>query len=665
MSSGRRWWIAASLALVALVSNQWVAEAILDRFSLGFVVAKPPVFWNILSFQLLTLTTALLVLRRRTALRIAWVALLTAVACLATYNVTKFVDLMRRRPQETPTQVMLTAVEALHGRKLATLEMETAEILYGLHEDTLRSSFRVPDGAVLDTGLGVDPRITGLYQGKVHFEIALVRESAPPQRLFFEEIDLSSPASFWWRPVTLDLARHAGEEITLAFAKGFSPSPDHPPRAVYDLLPVDFMFWRVPQVRPRRLAGRRNVVLIVLDTLRADHLHYMGYPRETSPHLDGLARAGAVFTTTVSQAPWTTPAHFSLLTSTYPSVHRGNQSPEVPGRTWNDRLPTMASILREEGYLTAAFTGRGNISAILGFFKGFDFYNETAPDLTGSDIGPIMEKTIRWLRESGDRSFFLFLHSVEPHAPYRGNYFVEREGIRPDDELAYRTARYDGNIRRGDAFVGEILGELERLGLLDNTLLVFTSDHGEDLIQRYSGDPAPDHGHTLYDDVLLVPLVFHAPGRIPAGKRIDHQVRSIDILPTILDYLELDPEALGTFQGQSLKRMIEGTDQTPRLAYSEATTWGAERESLRTGDYKYIRRLSYGTLAEAFHFRDLPLAPVDELYDLKADPGETVNLADEQPELLEELREKLLELLPERRTDAPEKETPSSEGSGG
>ncbi len=205
-------------------------------------------------------------------------------------------------------------------------------------------------------------------------------------------------------------------------------------------------------------------------------------------------------------------------------------------------------------------------------------------------MGPIMEKTIRWLRRSGDRSFFLFLHSVEPHAPSRGTYFVEREGIRPDDELAYRTARYDGNIRRGDALVGAVLGELERLGLPESTLVVFTSDHGEDLLQRYPGDPAPDHGHTLYDDVLLVPLVFHAPGRIPAGRRIDEQVRAIDILPTMLDYLGLDPDALGTFQGRSLRRMIEGTDRTPRLAYSEATTWGAERESLRTGRRKFLPR---------------------------------------------------------------------------
>ncbi|MCP4657626.1 MAG: sulfatase-like hydrolase/transferase [bacterium] len=658
MSSGKQR-LAAALVLVALAVNPWLARALLDRFfSLGEMASRPSVFWNILTFQLVVFFLAVLLIRRRAAIQIAFVAAFISFACLTTFDAIRFLDIMRRPSGPSPAQILLTAAEGFEARKFAALDDETGEILYSLHEGSHRRSFRVPKSAILETARGMDSHVTHLFKGKVHFEISLDTGSDPPRRLFFDEIDLSSaaPGTFSWHPVTLDLSAHAGEEITLAFSKGFSPTPERQPLDVYELLPIDFMFWREPQLRPRHLDDQPNVVLISLDTVRGDHLQFMGYRRETSPHIDRLADRGTVFTTAVSQAPWTTPSHFSIFTATYPSVHQGNQSGEVTTRYWDDRLPTMASMLRERGYLTAAFTGKGQISAKFGFFKGFDFYNETARDQTGSDVGPILEKSVRWLRENRDRSFFLFLHTYEPHVPYRDDHFVTREGIDPGDTVAYRTARYDGNLRRTDVLVGGFVDELERLGLLADTIVVLTSDHGEDLTGRYPLDPGPQHGHTLYDELLLVPLIFHAPGRIPEGERIDHQVRLIDILPTILDYLELDSEALSqSIQGQSLRAMIEGRDATPRPAYSEATTYGTERESLRTAGYKYIHRLSYGTLASSQHFRDLPLSPSEELYDLKTDPGETVDLAQSRPELLRKLREKLLAMFPERGDDYFEK----------
>jgi len=322
---------------------------------------------------------------------------------------------------------------------------------------------------------------------------------------------------------------------------------------------------------------------------------------------------------------------------------------------WNDALPTWASILRKEGYVTGAFTGRGAISARYGFYKGFNFYNETSSNkqakselgVPNSDLEQVFGKTIDWIKEHDDRTFFLFLHTYEPHFPYVDEYFVEKEGIPKSDKIAHRTALYDGDIRRADIFVGKLMDELEQLKLADNTLLVVTSDHGEDMGERNAGRKGMEfgHGYSLYDELLLVPLIFWGPGIPSLDEGIPYQVGSIDILPTILDYLEYEQE--DTFQGATLKSMIEGRDKRSRPAYSEATNEGAERESLRYRSYKYIHRLSYGQL---YHKNSAvcPLTPLHEVYDLRSDPMERENIADSQKKKIPDFQKMITSLVGER-----------------
>jgi arylsulfatase A-like enzyme len=319
----------------------------------------------------------------------------------------------------------------------------------------------------------------------------------------------------------------------------------------------------------------------------------------------------------------------------------------------------MASILRDKGYVTAAFTGSGPISAKFGFYKGFDSYNETTSYLSGDrcdtgDIEKVFHKSMQWLNGNKNRTFFLFLHTYEAHRPYCDQFFVNEEEINRSDPVKYRTALYDGDIRQSDFFVGKVIEKLNELRLTDNTIVVVTSDHGEDLGDRNPEVEPLGHGHSLYDELLLIPLIFYNPIIFPQGERVDYQVRSIDILPTILEYLGHTEEA--SFQGKSLKGMIEGYDRRSRPAYSEATTYGTERESVRDNGYKYIYRISYGQLSDPIHRTSL--TPLHELYDLNVDPGERVNLAEERKDIVEKKQKLILSIFPERTLKDYEDDVP-------
>ena len=549
---------------------------------------------------------------------------------------------------KSDAQIMLQRALYLDKNKIADIFQVTGEILYSLHKSEFAETFKIPPNAVLDTAIGVDPLITKQFTGTIYFEISATANNGPPQTIFKKDIDLSSmdEEDFGWQKVTIDLSGYSGREITLNFNKGFEREAKIKLKIIYDLLPTDFMYWRLPVVRPASLKNKYNVILISLDALRSDHLHFMGYPRETSPNLDRLAHNGIYFTTAISQAPWTTPSHFSILTSTYPSTHKNNQPFNVSPRRWNGTLPTIAGILRDKGYVTSAFTGSGFVSAKLGFCKGFDFYDETTIE-DGSDVEPIFNKSMEWLNENKDKTFFLFIHTYEPHEPYKDDFFTKNEKIDESKIIEYKTAKYDGDIRRTDLYMGKLVKKLNELGLVDNTLVVTTSDHGEDMGGRNPPEAIiqSGHGYNLFDELLLVPLIFYNPKLFPRERRIDYQVRSIDIIPTIIDYLGCPAEK--EFQGKSLKGMIEGRDQLSRPAYSEATTYGTERESIRADGYKYIRRISYGQLSTPAS-KGLDLTAPHELYNLDRDPDEKTNLAEEQEGIVKKYQDMMRSILPEK-----------------
>jgi arylsulfatase A-like enzyme/Tfp pilus assembly protein PilF len=380
---------------------------------------------------------------------------------------------------------------------------------------------------------------------------------------------------------------------------------------------------------------RVNVLLIIVDTLRADHVGCYGHRSARTPVVDALASGGTRFSCVATAAPVTAPSVATILTSTYPPFHgvRDNEFFAL-----NPTLPAIASVFQEAGYRTAAFVGSAVLDSRYGFDRGFDHYDD---DMTaefviyGESYGFEREQAqgverraenvtgaaIRWLRKQGRRNaFFCTVHYFDPHMRYDPP---------PPFRERFRTSPYDGEIAYTDAQIGALLEALQKNGVLERTLVVFTADHGEGLGDHGEGA----HGYFIYDSTVRVPLVFNLRGKVAAGRVIDSQVRTVDIMPTVLDLSGLEvPE---TAQGASLAAAVQGpqgpSDVSDRDAYIEtfhtlySYRWH-ELQGIRTAEWKYVQ------------------APQPELYDLRADPGEAVNLFEERPEEAERLKNALADL---------------------
>lgn len=404
----------------------------------------------------------------------------------------------------------------------------------------------------------------------------------------------------------------------------------------------------------------RNAVLIVLDTLRADRLSAYGHERPTSPRLDALAERGVLFENAVTNAPWTLPAMVAMLSGQYPTA-------EVYDDGLRDSLVTE---LQDAGWSTAAFAEGGFVSRYFGLETGFDVFGEHLyeRDETTSQIGPKgheIEQTfawaVDWLAANREAPFFLLVHTYEPHMPYRRRHFAADllrgrlsetfdlkakfgmavEKTVPDEvELDYIRALYDGGVLAADHHVGQLLDTLEALGLAEDTLVVVTSDHGEDLGHR---DPAnvAQHGHTLYDELLLVPLIVRDPTRDYPVARVGAQVRTLDILPTILDILGA-PSAPRP-HGRSLVPLMEGRETEDRVAWARSPPYPFVIPSLllglRTGAHKLIVEPA-----------GAPRGARVELYDLARDPEEREDMAASDPDRAQRLHLELREIARDLRS---------------
>ena len=303
-----------------------------------------------------------------------------------------------------------------------------------------------------------------------------------------------------------------------------------------------------------------NVVLISLDTLRADHVGAYGYPRPTTPNIDRLAARSVLFEDAISQSAWTRPAHASMLTGLYPAEH-GILS-VARGLALARDKPTLATQLARAGYATAAFTGGGNMSAHFNFDIGFDEYSSP-----GRRVVDSLDEIERWLDERGREPFFLFVHGFDPHRPYRSDP-EDREALgitapkpakgmqhacrdaRAMSDLAPFVDEYDAAIRRGDRAVGRLLAMLERLESPRRTIVVLTSDHGEEFFDH--GDCF--HIQTLYREIVHVPLIVHVPG-VPSRRVAEIVPASVAIAPTVLDLVGVGPRRR---DGPSLAGIVEG-----------------------------------------------------------------------------------------------------------
>ena len=375
--------------------------------------------------------------------------------------------------------------------------------------------------------------------------------------------------------------------------------------------------------RAETLAGY-NVLLISLDTLRADHLSCYGYKRATSPRIDEVAKEGVLFENVVAASNWTIPSHMSLLTSLYPSAHRV----ENPNRCLGESVPTLAQVLEKQGYTTAGFVTGPNLNHRLGFHHGFQLYDDfTATmmcesnlfedhpaNITGIDDVPtdhvITNLATLWLKQHGQEKFFLFLHYWDCHNDYippppydrqfdpgyqgkeNGRMVVERwkdieARIAPAD-LAHLIALYDGEIAHTDDHVGQVLQLLQEMGLAEKTLLVIVSDHGEGFLEH----GRILHGNTLFEELIHVPLILRLPGVIPAGRRIQDNASQVDVMPTVLGLLGIAaPEGL---QGMDLSRACRGLGGLPdRVVFSEtkgSINTDVTLRAARWGPYKLIQQ---------------------------------------------------------------------------
>jgi arylsulfatase A-like enzyme len=426
-----------------------------------------------------------------------------------------------------------------------------------------------------------------------------------------------------------------------------------------------------------RLDEQPNIIVLLVDALRADHLGFHEYPGRISPHLDELAAESVVFDNCFSQAPWTPPSMGTLFTSLYPEVHGLHRfkdqhflDPES-GRLRTSVLPdeavTLAERLRDAGYRTAAFIANPWLGKDWGLGQGFEHYDDSRADKR-TPATALTDAARKWLEEQPQpEPFFLYLHFMDVHEPYESPEadfrvlweHLAHETTRPlhaaelppdhmelrppwaDDamrrRLAYWKARYAAGVRQFDRRVAGFLDDLRRSGILDRSYLIVTSDHGEEL--------GWGHGKSLHDHQLRVPLMIRRPGGEGRGERIDRYVRLIDLMPSFL-----------ALAGAAVPPGLQGTDISPLLrgapvpAPSEVFATGV----LHKPDMFTVRTERYKLVVDGGE---------RTLFDLAADPGETNDVSDERASVAAEMHERLsghLERssaaagLPARTADIPE-----------
>jgi arylsulfatase A-like enzyme/Tfp pilus assembly protein PilF len=401
--------------------------------------------------------------------------------------------------------------------------------------------------------------------------------------------------------------------------------------------------WAVatPQVK-HATSQHTNIVLITLDTTRADRMGFLGSTRGLTPNLDTVARQAVVFSRAYAQVPLTTPSHATILSGTYPQFNHVNYM----GDAISETLPFLPDILHSHGYRTAAFVGALVLDPkklAPGFDRGFDLYdagfhrrrpgedNYHAQERRGEEV---VNRAIAWLRKRPAGPFFLWVHLYDPHDPY-------------DPPEPYRTryeaAPYDGEIAYADSVVGKLLAELRTRGLFSGSLIAVMGDHGE----AFGEHGENHHGIFLYDETVHVPLLFKLPGQ-QIARKIETRVGLVDVAPSILKAARIPVPAV--MQRKSILSAPSGDSGTPRAIYSESGYgqlsfgWSVLR-SWRAGNYLYIE------------------APERELYNESLDPQATHNLATDSKAVMETAAAQLTEFRHKTTADSGEKPRLTSEQS--
>jgi len=380
-------------------------------------------------------------------------------------------------------------------------------------------------------------------------------------------------------------------------------------------------------------ADKPNVVLIVIESLRKDHVGCYGYFRNTTPSIDKFAKGAIRFTNAVATSSWTAPTHMSIFTGLYPSVHKILALRHICDPL-DPKIQTLAETLKKAGFHTAGFISNPMLVSSLGYGRGFDVYDDRSVfaeiERTHGDIRThqrtsetINKITCAWLKNHHKEQFFLFLHYFDPHFEYAppppyntmfdpgykgpadGSHMLITKSL-PDRDLEHVKALYDGAIRYTDEHIGLLLKEMARYGLTDKTLVIIIADHGEEFYDH----GGVLHGNTLYNEVTHIPFFIKFPGQSKA-ETIDALASQVDILPTVCDYLKIKiPENV---QGENLLPLCRGEKkEIHSFVFSELDNHASpEIRTVETHEYKLIRN---------FHTRKT------ELFSLKDDLAEKKNL---------------------------------------
>lgn len=385
---------------------------------------------------------------------------------------------------------------------------------------------------------------------------------------------------------------------------------------------------------------QKNLLIIGFDALAAKNLGCFGYSRGISPNIDNFAKSSVIFKNAVSASSWTLPSFMSWFTSLYPSQHtltnkysKLTDTEEVLAKL-PDNIRTLAQVLKENGYATAAFTGDAGVTGHFGYSRGFDIYYD---NVTFGGFDTTFPLALEWLKENKNKKFFLFIHGYDAHGKYNlekdpnskahielRNAILDKKPLNlTQQQVNSWRAWYDQKIREADKRFGAFITEFAELGLMDNTIIIAASDHGDE----YWEHKGFDHGLTLYDELIHIPLIIRIPGQ--NAKSVKEQVRSIDLMPTALELLGItaDKNIKGQMKGVSLVPLIGGKKiQLDAFSETDYLLQTFKRSLRKSNGWKFIYDLK---------------TRERELYNLNTDPTETKNLAESRPKIAAELEQEL------------------------
>ena len=568
------------------------------------------------------------------------------------------------------------------------------------------NNITLPEKAILDFSMSYAPLPMASEEPIPLTFTVSVTSSSGTTILYNNELAANHPdlrdITQGWVNQSVDLSKFSGQEVSIRLSTSMEAT--HIPLKQANNLSVGL--WGSPVIYTPRSAlpkAKPNVIFISLDTLRADHLGSYGYDLDTSPHIDAFAKEALLFEKCIATSSWTLPTHASIFTGLHPAIHGSNG---IEKWRLSDSYETLAEVLHDANYTTAAFTDGAVIAAAKGFSQGFDLYSDGVlfqrPRPAGT-IKLIVDQTINWLDSHQEAPFFLFMHTYEIHdvyqppEPYLGKFGPpepakiyptdrgEFKGNMPSKEDAHLAiARYDEGIAYTDNELQRLFSYLEKSGLTDNTIIVLFSDHGEEFYDHGTFT----HGRNLYSEVLHVPLIIRMPGTTAPTGRISRAVSQLDLFSTITEALDIDytpprnsyslmPLINDSADDEEYTRSyLPGHLLTRRdfrsIPFDEDGLIGKLLLSVEDENYKYIlstkvwdegsplqeawdtHGLARDTSLERQLSDALPVEPgiIQELYFLPDDFKEQNNRAQEHPEIIEKMRQLLLKSLEDAKLTA-------------